>query len=150
MNGKQRRVLAIVATDRTFEPSRHGTTAVWVGACIHCRSPLTVDTHGTPVSAATIEHIWPQRHGGGNDLDNLALACGKCNRGKGGRHDVRHRADARLLEIVEELRRRRRERWREPPPELATHVAWAVAAVAPGPEQPPPVDEPPRRGRRRR
>lgn len=148
MTGKQRRVLAIVATDRTFEPSRHGTRAVWVGACIHCKSPLTIDTDGTPISAATIEHIWPQRHGGGNDLDNLALACGRCNRGKGGRHDVRPKADPRLLEIVLELRRRRRERWRDPPPELAAHVAWALAAVAP-----PPASEPapaPKAGRRRR
>jgi HNH endonuclease len=146
VTAKQRRVLAIVATDRTFEPSRHGTAPVWVGACIHCKSPLTIDADGTPVSAATIEHIWPQRHGGGNDLDNLALACGRCNRGKGARHDVRPKGDARLLEIVEELRRRRRERWREPPAELASHVAWAQ-----GPSEPP-IDEPepPRRGKRRR
>ena len=127
MTGKQRRVLAIIATDRTFEPSRHGTEPVWVGACIHCRSPLTVDVRGVPVSSATIEHIWPQRHGGGNELENVALACGRCNRGKGARHDVRPKGDPRLLEIVESLRRRRQERWREPPAELAAHVAWARA-----------------------
>ena len=132
MTGKQRRVLAIVATDRTFEPSRHGTTPVWVGACIHCRSPLTIDVDGTPISAATIEHIWPQRHGGGNDLDNLALACGKCNRGKGVRHDVRPKGDPRLREIVDELRRRRQERWREPPAELVSHVEWARSATERG------------------
>ena len=149
MTGKQRRVLAIVATDRTFEPSRHGTTPVWVGACIHCRSPVTVDVHGTPVSAATIEHIWPQRHGGDNDLDNLALACGRCNRGKGQRHDVRPRGDARLLEIVEDLRRRRRERWRDPPDELASHVVWARAQMAPAPEAAPDAEPPPARRRRR-
>ncbi len=146
MNGKRRRVLAIVATDRTFEPSRHGTEAVWVGACIHCKSPLTIAADGAPVSAATIEHIWPQRHGGDNQLDNLALACGRCNRGKGARHDVRPKGDARLLEIVEELRRRRRERWREPPPELASHVAWAQAPTEA------PTDDPelePRARRRR-
>ena len=84
MTGKQRRVLAIIATDRTFEPSRHGTEPVWVGACIHCRSPLTVDVRGVPVSSATIEHIWPQRHGGGNDLDNVALACGKSTAARAG------------------------------------------------------------------
>lgn len=127
MTGKQRRVLAIVATDRTFEPSRHGVDAVWVGACIHCRSPLTIAADGVPISAATIEHIWPQRHGGDHTLANLALACGRCNRGKGKRHDVRNHRDPRLLEIVEALRARRTERWREPPDALAAHVAWAEA-----------------------
>ncbi|MEZ4401832.1 MAG: HNH endonuclease [Kofleriaceae bacterium] len=127
MTGKRRRVLAIVATDRTFEPSRHGTARVWVGACIHCRSPLTVGDDGTPISQATIEHIWPQRHGGDNQLLNLALACGQCNRQKGARHDTRSRTDPRLLEITAALKARRQERWREPPPELAGHVAWAAA-----------------------
>jgi hypothetical protein len=89
VKAKQRRVLAIVGTDRTFEPSRHGTAAVWVGACIHCRSPLTIAADGRPISAATIEHLWPQRHGGDDALANLALACGQCNRGKGQRHDTR-------------------------------------------------------------
>jgi len=124
MSAKRRRILAIVATDRTFEPSRHGTSAVWVGSCIHCKSPLTVAADGRPISQATIEHIWPQRHGGGNDLDNLALACGSCNRGKS-RHDRAHRTDPRLNEIVAELRRRRAERWRDPPAELSRFVAWA-------------------------
>ena len=125
MTGKQRRVLAIVATDHTFEPSRHGVSPVWVGACIHCRSPLTIGADGTPISAATIEHIWPQRHGGDNALVNIALACGRCNRGKGKRHDVRNHRDPRLLEIVEALRTRRTERWRDPPDALAAYVAWA-------------------------
>lgn len=124
---KRRRVLAIVATDRTFEPSRHGTAPVWVGACIHCKSPLTIGADGTPISAATIEHIWPQRHGGDNALANLALACGRCNRGKGQRHDVKNHRDPTLLAIVEALRERRRERWRDPPAALAAHVAWAEA-----------------------
>lgn len=127
MTGKQRRVLAIVATDATFEPSRHGTTPVWVGACIHCKSPLTIRADGKPISAATIEHLWPQRHGGDNRLTNVALACGRCNRTKGARHDTRSKRDPRLLEIVAALVARRRERWREPPPELAAHVAWSLA-----------------------
>lgn len=128
MKAKQRRVLAIVATDATFESSRHGTKAVWVGACIHCRSPLTIGADGRPVSEATIEHIWPQRHGGDQSLRNLALACGACNRGKS-RHDQRPKNDPRLAEIVTELRRRRTERWRDPPPELETYVAWANRAI---------------------
>jgi hypothetical protein len=126
VNAKQRRVLAIVATDATFEPSRHGTAAVWVGACIHCRSPLTIGSDGRPVSEATIEHIWPQRHGGDSSLRNIALACGACNRGKGGRHDTRPKNDPRLAEIVAALRARREERWREPPEALLGHVTWAA------------------------
>ena len=133
MKAKQRRVLAIVATDATFEVSRHGTQSVWVGACIHCRSPVTISSDGRPVSEATIEHIWPQRHGGDQSLPNLALACGACNRGKS-RHDQRPKRDPRLLEIVAELRRRRTERWRDPPPELATYVDWATRASPPDPE----------------
>ncbi len=132
MKAKQRRVLAIVATDATFEASRHGTRSVWVGACIHCRSPLTIGADGRPVSEATIEHIWPQRHGGDEALANLALACGACNRGKS-RHDQRPKHDPRLAEIVAELRRRRAERWREPPSELSAHVAWATRAFDPDP-----------------
>lgn len=128
MRAKHRRVLAIVATDKTFEQSRHGTQAVWVGSCIHCRSPLTISADGRPVSEATIEHIWPQRHGGDAALTNIALACGACNRGKS-RHDQRSKHDPKLAEIVAELRRRRTERWREPPAELAPHVAWATGAL---------------------
>jgi hypothetical protein len=33
---KQLRVLAIVATDRTFEPRDLDGERVWVGKCIHC------------------------------------------------------------------------------------------------------------------
>ena len=30
-----------------------------------------------------VEHIIPRQHGGAGTLDNLALACGRCNRHKG-------------------------------------------------------------------
>ena len=30
-----------------------------------------------------IEHVLPQKHGGGDDIDNLALACAECNLHKG-------------------------------------------------------------------
>jgi 5-methylcytosine-specific restriction endonuclease McrA len=122
---KQRRILAIIATDATFELARQGDRRVWVGKCIFCNRALSIAADGTPISAATIEHIWPRTHGGDDALENLALACVGCNREKGGRHDTRHRRDARLGEIVEALRAKRRERWREPPPELAAHVAFA-------------------------
>jgi hypothetical protein len=124
-SGKQRRILAIVATDSTYELHHRGDQPVWVGKCIFCNRPLSVAADGTPISRVTIEHIWPRNHGGDDSLPNLALACGGCNREKGGRHDVRHRRDARLLEIVEGLRQRRTRRWREPPELLSHHVAWA-------------------------
>ncbi len=121
-------MLAVVATDSTFELSRHGTQVVWVGACIHCRSPLTVSADGRPVSKATIEHIWPQNHGGDDALANLAIACESCNLSKA-RHDRRSKRDAKLLEIVAELRRRRQERWREPPDQLARFVVKPLEEV---------------------
>ena len=129
---KRRRILAIVATDATFEPARQGDATVWVGKCIHCGRALSIASDGTPISEATIEHIWPRNHGGDDELANLALACSRCNREKGGRHDGRHRRDTRLGEIVDALRVKRRERWREAPAELADHVAWATTTTSDG------------------
>jgi hypothetical protein len=37
----------------------------------------------SPLAALHIEHIVPWIHGGGDDLDNLALACIDCNLHKG-------------------------------------------------------------------
>jgi hypothetical protein len=37
----------------------------------------------SPLTALHIEHIIPKVHGGGDDLDNLALACIDCNLHKG-------------------------------------------------------------------
>lgn len=113
MTIKQLRVLAIVATDSTYQPAMLDGARVWVGKCIHCNRKLTIADDGTPISRATIEHIWPRTHGGANDLANIALACAGCNRSKS-RHDRQHIRDERLAEIVEELRRRRTERWRDP------------------------------------
>lgn len=123
MTIKQLRVLAIVATDSTYEPAALDGVRVWVGKCIHCNHKLTIADDGTPISRATIEHIWPRTHGGANDLRNIALACSGCNRSKS-RHDRQHERDERLGQIVEELRRRRAERWREPDEVgLATRIA---------------------------
>jgi 5-methylcytosine-specific restriction endonuclease McrA len=120
---KQLRVLAIVATDKTYLPAMLDGERVWVGKCIHCNRKLTIGDDGTPISRATIEHIWPRTHGGANELRNIALACSGCNREKS-RHDRQHVRDERLAEIVEELRRRRTERWRDPEEvDLATRIA---------------------------
>ena len=114
MSIKHLRFLAVAATDRTFERAVRDGRPVWVGKCIHCGRKLMITDGGAPISEATLEHIWPRTHGGGNDIENLAIACAGCNREKGHRHDIKHRADARLSEIVTTLRNRRQERWREP------------------------------------
>lgn len=111
---KKRLVLGIVATDSTFELTEHRGSAAWVGKCIHCNRRLIIAADGTPISHATIEHILPRNHGGTDDLENVALACGSCNFEKGRRHDLRRSNDPKLHDIVEHLRMVRLRRWREP------------------------------------
>jgi 5-methylcytosine-specific restriction endonuclease McrA len=110
---KHLRMLAIVATDNTFTAQMLDGKRAWVGKCIHCTAKLVVGDDGRPLGAATIEHIWPQTLGGTDALSNLALACDRCNRQKGVRHDHKRADDPRLLEVVATLRRRRAERWRD-------------------------------------
>jgi len=114
--GPRRRqlVLAIIATDSTWQKvSRRGSTA-WQGSCIHCRRRLLVDLTGEPIGDATIEHILPRCHGGGDELENVALACGRCNHQKGHRLDDRSADDPVLRRVIDTLRARRRQRWRPP------------------------------------
>lgn len=105
-------MLAIVATDATFARATVRGAECWVGKCIHCNARITVALSGETLG--TIEHIAPRTHGGTDDVENLALACARCNAEKGVRHDPRRRDDPRRLELVEALRARRRARWREP------------------------------------
>ena len=37
----------------------------------------------SPLASLHVEHIIPKKHGGGDELDNLALACIDCNLHKG-------------------------------------------------------------------
>ena len=134
---KRRQILAIAATDATFERAEQRGRAVWLGRCIHCNAPLVVAADGEPVSRATIEHLVPRAHGGTDALDNLALACARCNHGKGKRHDPHYASDPHARELVARLVARRRERWRDPPEGLLP--------AAPERAQPPP-----RRGRGRK
>lgn len=105
-------LLAAAVTDRTFERVTLDGAVVWVGKCIHCNTKLTVGPDGRARGAATLEHIWPTAQGGGDDLENLAVACAACNREKGTRHD--HHATARGRDVSDALRARRLERWRDP------------------------------------
>ena len=105
-------LLAAAATDNTFERTRLDERTVWVGKCIHCNSKLVVADDGRSLGEATLEHIVPQARGGTDDVMNLAVACARCNREKGKRHD--HKRGERLGEVVTQLQARRAERWREP------------------------------------
>ncbi len=112
-------VLDICRTDRTFEladrPDRRGgTQRVWWGKCIHCNGRLVVGLDGRTSKRVTIEHIVPRTHGGTDDLDNVALACARCNGAKGRRLDLRPAQDPDLQAMITRLKRRRAERWRAP------------------------------------
>jgi 5-methylcytosine-specific restriction endonuclease McrA len=108
---KRQLVLGIVRTDNTFTEHEVRGERMWVGKCIHCDSKLVVAKDGT--TAATIEHIEPKHHGGDNQLENLALACARCNAGKGVRLDHRKRSDKTLSRVVTALKEKRIARWRD-------------------------------------
>ena len=105
-------LLAAAVTDSTFERQALDGRRVWVGKCIHCNSKLVVADDGRSLGEATLEHVWPEAQGGTNDVMNLAVACARCNREKGTRHD--HRGGSRLEQVVALLQARRLERWRDP------------------------------------
>lgn len=117
MSRTHRLLVWAAATDATFELARVEEREVLAGKCIHCGRRLVVELGGRP-SAATVEHIVPQHHDGGNELENLAVACARCNSGKGVRLDARRRGDPTLEAVIATLQTRRRERWREPPEDL--------------------------------
>ena len=125
MSRRHALLLAAAVTDSTFERTQLDGRTVWVGKCIHCRSRLVITDDGRALGEATLEHVWPQAQGGTDDVDNLAVACARCNREKGARHD--HRAGPRLDEVVAVLRARRRERYRDP---ASVGMAHRVAATS--------------------
>ena len=115
---KTRRLLLwAAATDDTFEERRRGPQQrrVLYGKCIHCRRRHEIAADGTPLTSATLEHIVPRTHGGGDELENIAIACARCNGLKGARLDCRDWDDPTLQQVIETLRARRRARRREPP-----------------------------------
>ncbi len=120
-------ILAIVATDTTFVRARYGEGEAFIGKCLHCGGRLVIDLDGTALSRATIEHILPRAHGGTDALENLGLACARCNSEKGVRHDSRATFDGRLAEVVHALVAKRMERWRPPSDELrARHERYLL------------------------
>ncbi len=130
MSRRHALLLAAAVTDSTFERAILDGRTVWVGKCIHCRSRLVVADDGRALGEATLEHVWPQAQGGTDDVDNLAVACARCNREKGTRHD--HQRGQRLDEVVALLRARRRERYRDPATVGMAHRVAATSRSTPG------------------
>lgn len=114
VTNRHRRILDIIATDRTFTLTEVRGETAWVGKCLHCNARLVVSTDGAMAGGVTIEHVVPKAHGGTDDLENLALACARCNHEKGIRHDRRRPDHPRVAEVIQKLQARRRERWRDP------------------------------------
>ena len=113
MSARKRHLLIRVAeSDRTFERKEARGEVVLEGKCIHCQRKLSLYLDGTPVNDATLEHIVPKNHGGTDDLDNLAIACARCNSEKGLRHDHKSQDDEKLNEVIATLQARRRDRLR--------------------------------------
>jgi len=104
-------MLAAAVTDSTFERMTLDNRPVWVGKCIHCNSKLVLADDGRPLGEASLEHVWPQTRGGTNDVDNLAIACARCNREKSPHDSGKGEG---LDAMVAMLRARRAERWRDP------------------------------------
>lgn len=115
MSRARRLLVWAAATDRTFELADLRGRPVLAGKCIHCNTKLVVDLEGREISQATVEHILPRTHGGDDSLENLAVACARCNGQKGVRLDPRRRDDPTLDRVISLLRERRRERMRPPP-----------------------------------
>jgi 5-methylcytosine-specific restriction endonuclease McrA len=107
-------LLAIAATDQTFTLQNVRGQMAWIGQCIHCNTRIGLSPTGSPDVGTTLEHIVPRHHGGSDALDNVALACGKCNQAKGARHDHQRRDDPQLQRVIATLQQRRQVRWRDP------------------------------------
>lgn len=114
----QRLLLWCAATDKTFERAEVSGRPVLTGKCIHCNARHTITLDGDPLTLATIEHIVPKHHGGTDAIDNLAIACARCNIGKGHRLDGRKWEDDTLQRVIATLRERRTARMRPAPPWL--------------------------------
>ena len=135
-NRTTRLLLWCAATDSSFELATLAGRTVLAGKCIHCKRKLAVDLQGNPMSHETVEHIIPRTHGGTDAVENLAIACSRCNQGKGIRHDARAWDDPGLQAVIATLQARRAQRMRPPPPglELPPEPGRADAESAPEPE----------------
>lgn len=116
-------LVAAVQTDSVAEL----VEGVWRTRCLHCRSALYISDEGVTTNGATLEHIIPQSWfdkktafdlvaglSGPDDVRNLALACPRCNHGKGVNHDKAGPSNSRAREVVQALYAKRQARYIEP------------------------------------
>jgi 5-methylcytosine-specific restriction endonuclease McrA len=68
--------------------------------CEYCRIAQSL----IPFHTFHVEHIVARQHGGTNDLENLCLACDRCNAYKGTNLSASGRATVRLLKMNDRLR----------------------------------------------
>lgn len=61
--------------------SRKSLYKLFSGICFYCQKPITFEE-------STRDHFIPKIRGGSNRKDNIVLACGPCNRDKGGETDL--------------------------------------------------------------
>jgi 5-methylcytosine-specific restriction endonuclease McrA len=115
MTRAHRLLLAVAETDGSCDKAELRGRPVWVCRCIHCRARIVVPLDLREPASATLEHIVPRTHGGSDALDNLALACARCNHAKGRRLDVRALDDPKLQEVIARLQERRRATMRTKP-----------------------------------
>ncbi|HEY2827882.1 MAG TPA: HNH endonuclease [Pirellulales bacterium] len=78
-------------------------------ACEYC----ALRQEHSPLASLHVEHIIPRKHGGGDSLDNLALACIDCNLAKG----TNLTGIDPLSDQIVQLFHPRRQRWED-------HFAW--------------------------
>ena len=116
-----RRLLRLALETDALAIHEEGT---WATRCLHCRSGLRFTDEGEPLNGATLEHVVPRSWfdkraaadltaalEGPDDPRNLALACARCNQGKGKGPDAAGPGDPRAREIVARLAEARRARW---------------------------------------
>jgi hypothetical protein len=80
--------------------------------CAYCRSPQRV---GIPM---VVDHVLPLAAGGSSRLDNLCLACYRCNEFKGSRTQAPDPVDGQMTRLFDP----RRDAW-------ATHFTWQADQV---------------------
>lgn len=117
---KQKLLVAACQTDTEAEL----VDGMWRTRCLHCRSALYVSDEGVTNNGATLEHIIPKSWfekraaadligdlSGPDDVRNLALACPRCNQGKGLGHDKAGPSNPRAREVVQALFTKRHARF---------------------------------------
>lgn len=88
----------VLAGGRWIKP--HQRVAIYErdgGVCQLCSEPVDFDAHVMSADAPTLDHVLPRSLGGGDEPENLRLACRACNVTRGNRLDwtVDHVASGR-------------------------------------------------------